>query len=369
MIQVLMIGRATLFSHPGGDTMQITKTAEYLNKTNKVLVDIKTVENEIDYSKYNLIHLFNICRPADLLGTIKKANKPYIVSTIFVDFSEAEKNHYKFHRRFFFRLLKNDKLEYLKASIRILKGQDKLTDNSYLFKGQKKSIIEIIKGAELLLPNSKSEYNRLFKTYKVAQDYRVIPNAIDLDIFSSEKSKDEKFNKFDDSIVSVGQITPVKNQLLIIQALNNIKQDVFIIGSPASNSLAYYNECKKIAAKNIHFISHLSQAELAEIFKRAKVHVLASWFETTGLVSLEAAYSGCNIVISNRGDQMEYFKDDVFYCEPSQISSITKAVDSAYISAFNVNLKNRIETDYNWEKAAQETLKAYCFVLDKLKEG
>ena len=357
-----MIGRATLFSHPGGDTMQLTKTAEYLNKTKQVEVDIVTVDKEIDYYTYDLIHLFNICRPADLLGVIKKAHKPYFVSTVFVDFSEAEKNHYKATRRFLSRIFNFNQLEYIKAIARILKGHDKLTDISYVYKGQKQSIREILKRAEMLLPNSKSEYKRLVLAYGVAKDYRVIPNAIDISIFSADKPENKALNKFDNAVISVGQITPVKNQLHIIKALNDTKYNVYIIGSPSSNALGYYNKCKEIAADNIKFISHLKQKELAEIFKRAKVHVLASWFETTGLVTLEAAYSGCNIVISNRGDQTEYFRDEVFYCEPSEISSITKAVDLAYNSAFNVNLKSRIETDYNWEKTALETLKAYKLV-------
>lgn len=354
-----MVGRSTLFSHPGGDTMQLTKTAEYLNKAEKVKVTIETVNRSIDFSMYDLIHLFNICRPADLLGVIKKANKPYIVSTIFVDFSETEQNHYKFHRRFLFKILKANGLEYLKASIRMLKGQDKLTDISYLFKGQKKAIQEIIEGAEILLPNSKSEYNRLLKTYKVEQKYKVIPNAIDINTFSFENSKDNKFDKFDNAVVCVGQITPVKNQLNIIKSLSNTSYNVFIIGSPASNSISYYNECRRIASSNINFIPHLKQVELAEIFKRAKVHVLSSWFETTGLVSLEAAYSGCNIVISKKGDQQEYFKDDAFYCEPSKPNTIKSAVEKAYKSTFNTSLKNRIKEDYNWSRTAEETFKAY----------
>ncbi len=359
-----MIGRATLFSHPGGDTMQIKKTAQYLNKTKKVEVEIKTVGNEIDYSVYNLIHLFNISRPADLLGTIKQSNKPYVLSTIFVDFSEAEENHYKFYRRFLFKLFKFNRIEYLKAIIRILKKQDKLTDISYIFKGQKKAIQEIIKGAEILLPNSKSEYNRLLKAYNIKQKYKVIPNAIDINIFSLDKIENNEFNKFEGAVVSVGQITPVKNQLNIIKALSNTNYNVFIIGAPASNSYEYYNECKKNASKNIHFVPHLKQDDLVNIFKRAKVHVLASWFETTGLVSLEAAYSGCNIVISKKGDQEEYFKNDVFYCQPSKLNSIKTAVDKAYEKPFNTELKNRIEKDYNWTKTAEETLKAYVFAID-----
>ena len=101
-----------------------------------------------------------------------------------------------------------------------------------------------------------------------------------------------------------------------------------------------------------------------QIFRRAKVHVLASWFETTGLASLEAAYSGCNIVISKKGDQQEYFKKDAYYCEPESLETIKKAVDNAYSNSFNNNLKSRIEKDYNWNKTAEKTLEAYKLALD-----
>lgn len=359
MMKVLMIGRATLFSHPGGDTVQLSKTAEYLNDTKEVEVDVATVEDDVNFTSFDLIHLFNICRPADLLGVIKKAKKKYVVSTIFVDYSEAEKNHFIASRRFLSKILSFNQLEYLKSLARIVKGQDKLTHNSYVFKGHKTSLQKIIKNAEILLPNSKSEYDRLFKAYGVEQDYKVIPNAIDLNIFSSQKSTSHRFDKFDNTVITVGQITPVKNQLNIIKALKETKFNVFIIGSPSLNAIDYYEKCKEEASSNIKFISHLKQDELAEVYKRAKTHVLASWFETTGLVSLEAAYSGCNIVISNRGDQPEYFKNNAFYCNPSNVRSIREAVEKAYKSKFNENFKLEIEEKYNWSQTAKLTLSAY----------
>jgi glycosyltransferase involved in cell wall biosynthesis len=137
-------------------------------------------------------------------------------------------------------------------------------------------------------------------------------------------------------VICVGQITPVKNQLNIIKALNNSQYKVFIIGNPSSNAVKYYNKCKEIAGSNISFIPFVDQYELAQIYKKSKVHVLASWFETTGLVSLEAAYMGCNIVISNKGDQLEYFKNDAFYCTPDNHNSILVAVNKAYISPLSI---------------------------------
>ena len=44
----------------------------------------------------------------------------------------------------------------------------------------------------------------------------------------------------------------------------------------------------------------------------AKLNVLTSWVETPGLVSLEAGYAGCNILVSNKGSVLDYFKNYAF---------------------------------------------------------
>ena len=88
-MKVLFISRATLFKDPGGDTIQIINTAENLKKL-EVDVDIKVANDKIDYCHYDLIHFFNIIRPSDILAHISKNNNPFVVSTIFVDYSEYE---------------------------------------------------------------------------------------------------------------------------------------------------------------------------------------------------------------------------------------------------------------------------------------
>ena len=52
-MRILMVSRATLFLQPGGDTIQITKTAQYINKVKGISVDIKTVSDKIDYINYD----------------------------------------------------------------------------------------------------------------------------------------------------------------------------------------------------------------------------------------------------------------------------------------------------------------------------
>ena len=115
---------------------------------------------------------------------------------------------------------------------------------------------------------------------------------------------------------------------------------------------------------NIHFLTeHIDHKKLVTIYKAAKVHVLASWFETTGLVSLEAAMMDCNIVVTRKGDTEEYFADMAYYCEPDNIDSIKHEIIKAYHDPVNPRLKSFIKNNYTWDNAAKQTLEAYYTVL------
>src|SRR5688572_28194904 len=89
-MKVLFISRATLFKDRGGDTVQLKNTEAYLRKLG-VEIDVSLSKKKMDYSQYDLLHFFNIGRPADILYHIEKSEKPFVVSTIYVDYSEFEK--------------------------------------------------------------------------------------------------------------------------------------------------------------------------------------------------------------------------------------------------------------------------------------
>ena len=160
-------------------------------------------------------------------------------------------------------------------------------------------------------------------------------------------------------VLCVARIEGIKNQLNLIKALNNTGYQLLIIGSPAPNQAGYYQECRRIAADNISFIDHMPADELVAYYERAKVHVLPSWFETTGLSSIEAAAMGCNIVITDKGDTREYFENNAFYCDPSAPESILNAIDKASSAPLNEPFRQKILANYTWEHAAKQTLKAY----------
>ncbi|MFT3909396.1 MAG: glycosyltransferase family 4 protein [Ferruginibacter sp.] len=349
-----MIVRSTLYTVRGGDTIQVVQTAANLAAQN-IPVDVKLTSEDIDYNKYDLLHFFNITRPADILYHIKRSGKPYVVSTILIDYSEYDKQHRKGFTGMLFRFFSHNGIEYIKTISRWLLGKDKLMSLAYIWKGQRKSVTEILNNAKLLLPNSHSEYRRLQKLYHCNTDYAVVTNGVESNLFKF----DETIKKDPDLVLCVARIEGIKNQLNLIKALNNSRFKLLIIGAASPNQRGYYEACRKIAGPNIHFMDHLPQEELVNYYQKATVHVLPSWFETTGLSSLEAAAMGCNIVITDKGDTKEYFEENAVYCDPSSPKNIFAAVEKASLLTVNHSFQKKVLSLYSWEQATIHTLEAY----------
>lgn len=353
-MKVAMITRSTLYTVRGGDTVQTLQTARHLTAMG-VSADIRLANEQINYEDYDLLHFFNLIRPADILYHSRKAHKPYVISTIFCDYAEYDKHQRKGSIGKLLSLFSADGIEYIKTMARCIVGGDKLASFAYAWKGQRKSIKEILKRAAMILPNSESEYRRLVQQYHCEVKYKVVPNGTDQQMFGNRGTSP----KDDELVICVARIEGIKNQLNLIRALNNTRFKLIIIGDHSPNQAGYYDACRRLAAGNITFVAHLPQAKLVDYYSNAKVHILPSWFETTGLSSIEAALMGCNIVVSDRGDVRDYFADDAFYCDPESPESIKAAIELAAAAPVNKQLQERILHKYTWQQAAQQTLKAY----------
>lgn len=359
-MKVVFIVRSTLFTAKGGDSVQISATARHLAGLG-VSVDIKLTNEAIDYSRYDLLHFFNITRPADILYHISKSRKPFVLSPILVDYSEYDKYHRKGISGIVFRFLPANTIEYLKTIARWLLGRDKLVSRSYIWKGHRRSVLQILQQAALILPNSRREYEQLVQQHKVNPDYIIVPNGVDTDLFTfnHQAEKDRHL------VLCVARVEGIKNQINLIKALNNTYYRVMIIGSPALNQSAYYRTCKKIAADNILFVDQLSQEELVPYYQKAKVHIQPSWFETCGLSTLEAGITGCNVVVTHKGYTDEYYENFAFYCDPGSPESIRNAVEKAMASDYPEKFREKISRFYTWSNAARLTFEAYKQVAQK----
>ncbi|WP_195245495.1 glycosyltransferase family 4 protein [Clostridium celatum] len=367
-MKVLFVNRENAFTRLGGDTVQMVETKESLKKLG-VQVDIALgVQDESTYSKYDIIHVFNIQTEDFTLEEckkIKKCNKRLYVSTIWWDFST---NHINLN----LNLNKLSTKDKIAKAILGKKLYVKLKENrSKKFNSKRfEKIKEILDLADILLPNSKMELDSLNNNFN--NDYSkksyVVYNGINLEKYcgKEEMPKELKDNSFKsrEYVLQVGRIEDIKGTLETIKACNEFNLPLVIVGKAADDS--YMQLCEE-EAKNgkVYFAGLKNTDELVPFYRNARVHALPSLRETPGLVSIEAGYCGCQIVSTIEGSTKEYFKDLVYYCDPVKYDSIRDGIYNAWYNGKDINaLKSLIKDEYNWDNAASQTLKAYNVISE-----
>ena len=375
-MKVLMLGRSKLMKIGGGDKVQIVNTAKELEKLG-VEVKIKT-NLKFDPAKYDIIHVFQLDWIPETYFYIKKAHKarkPVVLSPIHHSVSEVKKfdDIFVFDFRRISKFLFKDqfKRDTFKNVYRCFSNPEIFIPTLIsIFKGLKKMHKECLKMSKAVLVQTSLEAEDLKKTYGVAFNWHKVVNGVGKNFLNVENIKNP-FD-FDNYILCVGRIEPRKNQLSVIKAVerfrseNNLDIKLVFIGKIGNLKHFEYNKLfKEQTAKNdwvIH-IDSVPYEKMPSYYKYAKVGVSASWFETTGLTSLEALYCGTNAVASGARAK-EYLGEHASYCCPDDIESIKKAIQKEFFAPRPV-LSGEIKEKYTWKRAAEKTLEVYNKILGK----
>jgi glycosyltransferase involved in cell wall biosynthesis len=372
-MKVLMQGKVDLFETGGGDRVQIENTAKELQKLG-VEVEIKPGFG-IDYSKYDVVHLFQLdWTPETYLYAreVKAANKPLVLSPIHHSIAEIKKcdDEFVFDFRRISKVLFKDqfKRDTLKNIYRALFDLRKVypTFVSVVLglREVQKMALEL---ADFILVQTSLEAEDLKDTYDVDIKWKIVPNGvgrqfIDFDHSASSENKVGSENY----ILCIGRIEARKNQLSIIEAVDQFRKKhskdtelVFVGGKSKIKHPEYIYRFDKKVAENewIKYIGELPYEDMPLVYKYAKVCVSASWFETTGLSSIEALFCGANTVAA--GDRArEFLGDYASYCQPDNINSIEEAIAKEYYAP-RPTISDLVLKSYTWENAAKKTLEVY----------
>lgn len=362
-----MVNRPDALTRPGGDTVQMLKTKEALEKLG-VYVEIAIGAQTPDfYASFDLVHIFNVQTYNFSLAEARKAKKagrPIALSPIFWDFwnlqDVVEGTAYWSPK---WRVVR--KLFGWNLTKALRKGYWLLV---YIYKSRQMyyKIKLLLEMADILLPNSKAEMDLLRRQFHLGSEtvFEVVPNAVDTDLFNPYRDLPlptklaELGIESGQYVLEVARIEPCKNQLALIEATKKLGFPLVLIGPEVDE--VYVRECKRASdGYPVYFLGPVPHEELAAYYFHAKVHALPSWRETPGLASLEAAAMGCNIVTTLIGSAEEYFGDSAWYCNPFDQESIVAAVREAYAGERSNRLQKRVRELYTWYKAAQFTLLGY----------
>ena len=131
-MKIALISRSTLYTQPGGDTVQVESTAAGLkNLGHKIVIVLAGQKLPEDIE---LVHGFNLGRPDDLLPYFKNFKGKKVLSTLFVDYSPADKNRFPMLSR----ILGTHALEWFKTMARGINNSDNVPSFLFYSRARKK---------------------------------------------------------------------------------------------------------------------------------------------------------------------------------------------------------------------------------------
>lgn len=376
-MRVLFVNQHIESKQNGGDLVQMINTKEHLEKNYNVFITLcETISKEDYFKETDLIHIFNI-QTIDYtykaIKLAKKYGKKVILSTIFWDLRDASyvNTLYKF-----MKILPNNNVEKLKNIGDVFNSiVYKLVPNkTNIMFNKKKLAIKVLNEVDFLLPNSNEELQLLIDYYgldsdEVKKKSLIVPNAVDKEKLLNMKNNDIQCINKKNYILQVGAINPVKNQLNLVRAfLHDNKIPIVIIGR--CGDLSYYQKLRLFANKrgNVFIYDEVSNDEVISFYKNAACHILPSFRESPGLVSLEAIAMGIPIVVSEKKYcPIGYYKFEELatICNPYSLESIRNAVLLA-VENKQVLSQNKIEKYldfFSYRNAAKITYDSYKLIL------
>ena len=230
----------------------------------------------------------------------------------------------------------------------------------------------VMTSSNLVTTSSVFETMLIGDTYKIDENKikKIIP-GVDKKIFIPDSSVEKE-----NIILSIGRIQKQKGQIQTLEFLNNFKKiekdfKCYFIGGPSGkNGKEYLNELKQSVEdlnlnSHVEFLDNLPQSEIIDLFKKAKLMIHTSQFETFGLVAIEANAMGVPVLTTNNGSLMEIIENNKngYLSE----SLLDRNVNNFVNNLFNDNAKYEeissscIEKSkkYDWVKTAHELESLY----------
>jgi glycosyltransferase involved in cell wall biosynthesis len=358
-MRILMQLEPGTASIPGGHARQARKTAEYLERMG-VEVSLSD-EAEPDLDGVDLVHVFGVSE--DQIRHAKDHRRAVAVSTIYWSY-RYELEYARTGGRWSW--FKSDVKRRLGSAAAALFGGEDVRRRQAGFWARHAARSCALRMADVLLPNARAEADDLVRECGVPGDrVHVVPNAVD--VSGADATADRFIAEYGlkDFVLCVGRVEPRKNQLRLIKAMRSSDRTLVIVDPVHPDHGKYLGRCRRAMTGNMHYRQRLDDDMLRSAYAAAKVHVLPSFYETTGLATLEAALAGCNVVVNEQPHTREYFGDFAWYCTPSSVGSIAHAIDAAFAAPFQEGLRSRIIQHYTWERTAEATYEAYARVLGR----
>ncbi len=340
-LRVRIAGKLTSLAAPGGGEVQMQATAQALRDRG---VDAQFWRPwEDDWRGFDCLHIFGSApEHVETIALARRRGIKVVLSTIaWFDLASLWHEMRSFPRR----LVACGKFAVRSTAPRLPSWRRRLYH-----------------AVDLLLPNSQAESQQLQRHFQApAERIHIVPNGAKLSFASAKGDLFVQQFRLRDFVLYAGRIEPRKNQLEFLRAMHGAAVQIVILGGVVPGHEAYLAACRQAAGKNVHFLGRLDHDDplLASAYAACGCMALTSWFETPGLVALEAAMTGTPLVLTRRGCTKEYFGPLASYASPGDPREIRASVLAALAQGRNPVLARVAQQTFCWEAAAAATEQAY----------
>lgn len=237
----------------------------------------------------------------------------------------------------------------------------------------KEKITDVLNSANQIITVSQSNLRYLNKL-QIKVPISVIPNGFNQGLFFKKdkiKSRRELGLVLKGKIIlNIGNLTDVKGQKYLIEAVNRLKKkykDIFclIIGEgPLRNRLQ--NQINKHRLqKNVQLLGIKPHHQLNKWINASDILVVPSLSESFGVVQLEAMACGKPVVATRNGGSQEIIisSDYGLLCQKKKPKDLTNKIGKALNRKWNSDKINVYSNQFSWNKIVSKIMSIYEKVL------
>jgi len=180
-------------------------------------------------------------------------------------------------------------------------------------------------------------------------------------------------------VLSVGRFVPIKNMALLVDALARLRQvdaaaHLLLVGEGPDQRALQQQAVRLGVADAVTFVGYIPQDQMAPYYRAADVFALASEFDNSPNVVLEAMACGLPVVATEVGGVAEYVIDERggSLVPRADAGAMARALgrwlsDAGARRQASVFNRQRVVDRFSWRASAERLLEVYRDVLDRRK--
>lgn len=341
-----LVGRRSADRRPGGDALQVEESAA-LARARGVRAEVVHDAGSARPGRGDVVHLFGIQRChdwGDLPERARAAGARLLVTPLY----HSLRRYHRHGRRGPDRLL-----------ARLLPDPDRFAGLRWGRTGVRERAARILRLADRVLLVHEGEAALLRDEIGIAvEDARaeVVPVAIP-GRGPQQEPEDGGLGAF---LLCAGRVEPLKDPMIVRAAASTLGLPALFAGAGAGPRHPGY---ARALLGGPEWIGDLPHATLLRLMGQARVHVLASWAEVVGRVTLEAALAGAAVVLSDVGFAPAMLRgcEGVFPFEPGDLAGLRSAIQGAWERGRrrDSDLVRRVRDRFTWNAVGPALLEAW----------